>query len=123
MEIRWKNKGAKDIDLAYVTDNDTEILNFIGYHHVGKRTLLMTILKSSKYGNLATLSIYKSERSTKIKLSQKQKVFVKEIFTDEDGICCVLRQGFKHRIDHSKILHCESYSKLRNELKLIVRVF
>lgn len=58
-----------------------------------------------------------------MKLSQKQKVFVKEIFTDEDGICCVLRQGFEHRIDHSKILHCESYSKLRNELKLIVRVF
>lgn len=38
-----------------------------------------------------------------MKLSQKQKVFVKEIFTDEDGICCVLRQGFEHRIDHSKI--------------------
>ena len=38
-----------------------------------------------------------------MKLSQKQKVFVKEIFTDEDGICCVLRQGFEYRIDHSKI--------------------
>lgn len=58
-----------------------------------------------------------------MKLSQKQKVFVKEIFTDEDGICCVLRHGFEHRIDHSKMLRCESYSKLRDELKLIVRVF
>lgn len=61
--------------------------------------------------------------STGMQLSQKQKVFVKEIFTDEDGICCVLRQGFEHRIDHSKMLRCESYSKLREELKLIVKVF
>ena len=42
MEIKWKNKVPKDIGLAYVTDNDTEILNFIGYHHVGeKRTFVV----------------------------------------------------------------------------------
>ena len=40
MEIRWKNKVTKEIGLAYVTDNDTEILNFIGYHHVDEEDLV-----------------------------------------------------------------------------------
>ena len=38
--MRWKNKVTKEIGLAYVTDNDTEILNFIGYRHVSEDDLV-----------------------------------------------------------------------------------
>lgn len=40
MEMRWKNKVTKEIGLAYVTDNDTEILNFIGYRHASEDDLV-----------------------------------------------------------------------------------
>lgn len=33
MELRWKNTKTKEIGVAFVTDNDAEVLEAIGYYH------------------------------------------------------------------------------------------
>ena len=33
MELRWKNNATKDIGVAFVTDYDATVLEFIGYYH------------------------------------------------------------------------------------------
>ena len=33
MELRWKNKSTKEVGIAFVTDNDAEVLEAMGYYH------------------------------------------------------------------------------------------
>lgn len=33
MELRWKNTKTKEIGVAFVTDNDAEVLEAMGYYH------------------------------------------------------------------------------------------
>ena len=33
MELRWRNKADGAIGLAFVSDNDAEILEAVGYYH------------------------------------------------------------------------------------------
>ena len=33
MELRWKNTATKEIGVAFVTDNDAEVLEAMGYYH------------------------------------------------------------------------------------------
>ena len=33
MELRWKNTTTRDIGLAFVTDYDATVLQFLGYYH------------------------------------------------------------------------------------------
>ena len=33
MELRWRNAVTKEIGIAFVTDNDAEVLEAMGYRH------------------------------------------------------------------------------------------
>ena len=33
MELRWKDAKTKEIGIAFVTDNDAEVLEAMGYYH------------------------------------------------------------------------------------------
>ena len=37
MELRWKNKETKEVGIAFVTDNDAEVLQAIGYYHCDEK--------------------------------------------------------------------------------------
>ena len=39
MELRWKNNETKAIGVAFVTDNDAEVLEAMGYYHCEEEDL------------------------------------------------------------------------------------
>ena len=51
------------------------------------------------------------------KIPKKYEAAIKEIYKDEDGIWCLLNKGFSHGVDKTSVIHCETYSDLRSELK------
>lgn len=57
-----------------------------------------------------------------MKLTKKQKEFVKEIYKDEDGIWCLLKTGYGYGIDENSVIHCETYSELKEELKYVSKL-
>lgn len=52
-----------------------------------------------------------------MRLTKKQKEFVKEIYRDEDGVWCILNPGFGWGVDETSVIHCETYAELKEEMK------
>lgn len=57
-----------------------------------------------------------------MKLTKKQQEFVREIYKDDDGVWCSLKPGYGWGVDRNRVIHCETYTELREELKDVHKI-
>lgn len=53
------------------------------------------------------------------KIPKKYEDAIREVYKDEDGVWCMLNKGYTHGTDQNEVIHCESFTELRSELKYI----
>ena len=50
------------------------------------------------------------------KVPSKYESAVRSVYTDEDGIWCILNENWVHGTDENQVIHCETFDELRREL-------
>lgn len=55
-------------------------------------------------------------------IPKKYQSAIKKLYTDEDGIWCLLNDGYAHGTDETKVIHCETFKELRSEFRYIKKV-
>ena len=53
------------------------------------------------------------------KIPKKYEDAIREVYKEEARVWCMLNKGYTHGTDQNEVIHCESFTELRSELKYI----